>query len=113
MMATLITKRPGIYCALLLILVGCMGGRETALMWEYKALPDLSGLAWVGGETLLAVHDAKNRFENDLPRASLLILPPIGGKLGWRPLDVGWPGGPGHGLGSIARVRGASRCLLG
>lgn len=111
-MATLITKRPGIYCALLLILVGCMGGRETALMWEYKALPDLSGLAWVGGDTLLAVHDAKNPFENDLPRASLLILPPIGGKLGWHPLDVAWPGGPSNDLESIARIPGTNRYLL-
>ena len=35
-------------------------------------LPDVSGLAWLGGDRFLAVHDAKVPEEAHLPRVSLL-----------------------------------------
>jgi hypothetical protein len=38
-------------------------------------LLDLSGLAWLGGDRFLAVHDAKNPKELGLPRVSVLTLP--------------------------------------
>jgi hypothetical protein len=38
-------------------------------------LPDLSGLAWMGEDLFVAVHDAKNPDELDRPRVSILALP--------------------------------------
>ena len=78
------------------------------------SLPDLSGLAWVEGDTFLAVHDAKNPDEISLPRASLVWLPSPGNGVRWKPLDVEWsaPLGKSGDLESIARVPGTRYFLL-
>jgi hypothetical protein len=78
------------------------------------SLPDLSGLAWVEGDTFLALHDAKNPEEISLPRASLMWLPKSGNTLTWKPLDVKWPEplGPSGDLESIARIPGTRYFLL-
>jgi hypothetical protein len=52
------------------------------------AMPDISGVAWVGGRNFLAVHDAKNP---ELPRMSLLSVPDNTGTLSWRALTVDRP----------------------
>ena len=76
-------------------------------------LPDLSGLAWVEGETFLAVHDAKVPDESGLPRVSLVELPHDGEPLRWTPLAVDWTdGAPSHDLESIARLPGTDTYLL-
>lgn len=78
------------------------------------SLPDLSGLAWVEGDTFLALHDAKNPDELSLPRASLVWLPSSGSGVTWKPLDVDWPAplGKSGDLESIARVPGTRYFLL-
>ena len=79
-------------------------------------LPGLSGLAWVGADTLLAVHDAKaSPEERDHPRLSLLRGPTKTNRtLNWRPLAVNWPAshGPSSDLESIARVPGTHQFIL-
>lgn len=77
-------------------------------------LPDLSGLAWMEGDTFLAVHDAKNPEENDRVRASLLWLPRSLEGITWTPLKLDWPPplGLSSDLESIARIPGAQSYLL-
>jgi hypothetical protein len=77
-----------------------------------QRLPDLSGLAWVGGDTFLAVHDAKNPHELDRVRVSLLRLPQSLEGLLWKPLWVRFPGGPSSDLESAARIPGTNHVLL-
>jgi hypothetical protein len=77
-------------------------------------MPDVSGLAWVEGDTFLAVHDAKNPEENHLPRVSLLRLPRSTEGVSWKPLEVSWPaaGAMSSDLESVARIPGTSLFLL-
>jgi hypothetical protein len=77
-----------------------------------QQLPDLSGLAWIGGDTFLAVHDAKNPDELDRVRVSLLMLPESLKGLLWRPLRVRFPDGPSNDLESAARIPGTRHVLL-
>lgn len=79
-----------------------------------NAVPDISGLAWVEGDTFLAVHDAKNPEENARPRLSLLRLPESLDGITWKPLTLDWPSPQGlsSDLESIARIPGTDRFLL-
>lgn len=87
----------------------------------YQTLPDLSGIAWIGNNSFLAVHDAKFPEEASAPRASLLTLPSEHGGTVVTPLNVTWPNGenPGSDLECVARIPGpvqspeTSRFLLG
>jgi hypothetical protein len=54
-------------------------------------LPDLSGLAWMGEDLFVAVHDAKNPDELDRPRMSILAVPRSLGGVLWRSVDVDFP----------------------
>jgi len=67
-------------------------------------LPDVSGLAWLGGDRFLAVHDAKYPDEPGLPRVSLLRLPTGLGGVRWTPLRVAFPARSATDLESVARV---------
>lgn len=75
-------------------------------------LPDLSGLAWVEGDRLLAVHDAKN--DPKAPRASLLWLPGAHSRFQWQSLNIRWPRwtGPSQDLESLSRFPGTQDYLL-
>lgn len=79
-----------------------------------RTMPDVSGLAWVERDTFLAVHDAKNPEENDLPRLSLLRLPRSAEGVRWKPLEVSWPAqaAKSSDLESVARIPGTSLFLL-
>lgn len=83
---------------------------------QAQRLPDLSGLAWAGTDTLLAVHDAKaSPKEMHAPRVSLIAWPsPEREALGWQSLPVDWPAahGPGSDLESVARVPGTRQFVL-
>jgi hypothetical protein len=81
---------------------------------QREQLLDLSGLAWVEGDTFLAVHDAKNPEENERPRASLIRLPQAGGSLTWETVPLAWPPplGPASDLESVARIPGTQSFLL-
>lgn len=71
-----------------------------------QALPDLSGIAWVTGDTFLAIHDAKYPSESAEPRASLLSLPSqLGGTI-ITPLNITWPQGEslGSDLECVAKI---------
>jgi hypothetical protein len=79
-----------------------------------SVVPDISGLAWVEGDTFLAVHDAKNPSENERPRLSLLRLPESLAGITWKPLAIDWPSpqGSSSDLESIARIPGTDLFLL-
>jgi hypothetical protein len=51
-------------------------------------LPDISGLAWIGGDRFLAVHDAKYPDEAGFPRIGLLDVPRGLEGIRWRALAV-------------------------
>lgn len=77
-----------------------------------QRLLDLSGLAWVGGDTFLVVHDAKNPDELRRVRVSLLMLPQSLEGLLWKPLRLRFPGGLSSDFESAARVPGTDQVLL-
>jgi hypothetical protein len=77
-----------------------------------QRLPDISGLAWVGGDTFLGVHDAKNPEELRRVRVSLLMLPQSLEGILWKPLWVRFPGGPSSDLESAAGIPGTDDVLL-
>jgi hypothetical protein len=75
------------------------------------ALPDISGVAWVVGDRLMAVHDAKDPSS---PRVSLLQLPNRERTLSWQVLDVDWPKplGASQDLESITAIPETNLFLL-
>jgi hypothetical protein len=77
-------------------------------------MPDFSGLAWVEGDTFLALHDAKYPEEKDRARASLIRLPSSLDGITLKPLAISWPlpQGPSSDLESIARIPGTNSFLL-
>jgi hypothetical protein len=80
-----------------------------------SAVPGISGLAWAGVDTFLAVHDAKYPAEASAPRVSLVTLQtPSDGEWGWKPFAVDWPvaEGPSSDLESVAQVPGTAFFLL-
>lgn len=77
-----------------------------------QRLLDLSGLAWVGGDTFLVVHDAKNPDELRRVRVSLLMLPQSLEGILWKPLRLRFPGGASSDLESAARIPGRDQVLL-
>jgi hypothetical protein len=79
---------------------------EVAGIERASTLSDLSGLAWLGGDRFLAVHDAKYPDEADLPRVSLLRL--TGGPDGflWHPVPVASDDVPSDDFESVARIPG-------
>jgi len=77
-----------------------------------QRLLDLSGLVWMGGDTFLAVHDAKFPDELQRVRTSLLRLPRSLSGIQWLPLRPHFPGEPSSDLESAARIPGTQRVLL-
>ena len=78
------------------------------------ALPDISGMAWMGGDRFLAVHDRKQGGDSDRPHISLLRPAAVRGRWERQALPVRWPGpqGPGHDLESVARIPDRQELLL-
>jgi hypothetical protein len=98
------------------LIAGCGGDdaeREESPA-EGETIPDLSGLAWLGGDRFLAVHDAKNPDELDSPRLSILTLPDSLGGIEAEVVDVEWPDpqGPSSDLESADRVPGTDRVIF-
>lgn len=87
---------------------------ETQSRQAVNRLPDLSGLAWVEGDTFLAVHDAKNPEENDRPRVSMLRLPQSLDGVSWTTFTLDWPAplGLSGDFESVARIPGMKSFLL-
>ncbi|MCP4211870.1 MAG: DUF333 domain-containing protein, partial [Halieaceae bacterium] len=77
-----------------------------------STLPDVSGLAWIAGDSFLAVHDAKYPEEAALPRVSLLQLPRGLDGIRWRPLAMQVQGPKSNDFESIARIPETRRVLL-
>jgi hypothetical protein len=103
---------PGLVAAL--IAGGAALGTGAGPSGEPTGLPDLSGLAAMGGGRFVAVHDAKNPDELARPRVSLLRTPTSLDGVSWTPLAVDWPAplGPSSDLESAARVPGTASVLL-
>lgn len=104
-------------CAALAVLcvfvVAAFGAACRAPAPPPRTLYDLSGLAWLEGDTFVAVHDAKQGEEDDRPRVSLVHLPRGPEGIGWTPLAVDWPAaGASHDLESVARIPGTRSFLL-
>lgn len=75
-------------------------------------LPDLSGLAWMGGELFVAVHDAKTPGEPERPRVSVIAIPRSLDGVLWRPSDPEFPEASSSDLESAARLPGTNKLLL-
>ena len=93
---------------------GGSGGRDAKAKGfrPVQKLLDLSGLDWMGGNTFLAVHDAKVDGEASRVRVSLLRLPTSLDGLQWKPLRPHFPGGSSNDLESVSRVPGTQKVLL-
>ena len=75
-------------------------------------LPDLSGLAWLGKDCFLAVHDAKIDGESGNPRASLIYLPTDSQGVHWKRQGLDFRGPKSNDLESAARIPGTMDVLL-
>ncbi|MGI9525104.1 MAG: hypothetical protein ACR2PG_26035 [Hyphomicrobiaceae bacterium] len=84
---------------------------ETSLS-SSKPLPDLSGLAWIGGKTFIVVHDAKNPEELHLPRVSLMALPSSLEGVLWRSTNPIFSRRKSSDLESASRIPGTQMVLL-
>jgi hypothetical protein len=102
--------------ALTLVVAACgsddangRGGEEPA-----STLLDLSGLAWLGGDQFVGVHDAKNPDELDRPRVSILTLASDSEGTLFRTVDLDWPEplGSSSDLESVAAIPGTSDLLF-
>ena len=88
-------------------LVGVHPAWSQEARWQRaETLPDLSGLAWLGDDRFLAVHDAKYPDEADWPRVSLIRLTGGAEGLEWQPISVPWGDTPSDDLESAARIPG-------
>lgn len=78
------------------------------------SLPDVSGMAWMGGDLFIAVHDRKQTTQGERPHISLLRVPGGKGTPQHQAQAVRWPGalGAGHDLESVARIPGRQELLL-
>jgi hypothetical protein len=95
-----------------MLLISCAKSVGPAEDKPVQRLHDLSGLASLGGDTFVAVHDAKNPDENSLVRVSILVLPRSLDGLLWKPLRLNFPGGQSSDLESAARIPGTDNVLL-
>jgi hypothetical protein len=88
---------------------GAGGAQEPA-----SVLLDLSGLAWLGGDEFVGVHDAKNPDELDRPRVSILTLASDSQGTLFRTVDLDWPEplGASSDLESVAAVSGTTYILF-
>jgi hypothetical protein len=75
-------------------------------------LPDLSGLAWLGGNRFLAVHDAKVDGEYANPRVSLIELPVNSKGVRWQQRTLHFHELRSNDLESAARIPGTLDVLL-
>jgi hypothetical protein len=75
-------------------------------------IPDLSGMAWLGDDRFLAVHDAKIDGESGKPRASLISLPLDPQGILWKPQELCFRGLKSNDLESAARIPGTKDILL-
>ena len=101
--------------AALFSLSGCSTVGEAPDAFQTASiLPDISGLAWIGGDLFLAVHDAKNPEEDDRPRVSLVELPKSPTGLTRQTMELTWPEPQGlsSDLESVARIPGTTLMLL-
>jgi hypothetical protein len=112
--------------ALLAVFLCSVPSAATPQLEQASRLLDISGLAWIEDGLFVAVHDAKNKpDENDRPRVSLLFLPAdVGGEgpleaareasagIYYRNLEVAWPGTKPNDFESIARIPGTRQMLL-
>lgn len=85
---------------------------ERATLKSSDPLPDLSGLAWMGGDQFITVHDAKNPDELDSPRVSLMALPDSLKGVLWRPMAPTFPSKKSSDLESASRIPGTNQVLL-
>lgn len=73
---------------------------------------DLSGLAWLGEDRFLLVHDAKNPDELDRVRVSFLKTPASLEGMMWAPLEVEFPDGASSDFESASKVPESDFVLL-
>jgi hypothetical protein len=109
----LLGRAPALLVAGAVLLAACAGRgavpADDAVRPESRRasqLPDVSGLAWIGGDRFLAVHDAKYPDEAGLVRVSVLELPADLDGIRWTPLDLALPDSPASDLEAVARIPG-------
>jgi hypothetical protein len=101
-------------CLILIVFFGTRSLASDRPLALRGALPDLSGLAWIAGNTFLAVSDAKNANANTRSRVSLVSLPGSARGVSWRFLALNWQAveGLSKDLESIARIPDTDLFLL-
>lgn len=87
---------------------------ESAVEEPASTLLDLSGLAWLGGDEFVGVHDAKNPDELDRPRVSILRFTGDPEGTVFRTVDLEWPDplGASSDLESVAAIPGTDNVLF-
>ena len=105
-------KAPLVAALAALALAGCAASGHQAQPKPPAPLLDLSGLAWLGGDRFLAVHDAKTPKEDALPRVSILTLP--ASLDGIRRIDAtpAFPERNSSDLEAVAAIPGTNKLLL-
>jgi hypothetical protein len=103
--------------ALALLLPACGDDdhhRRQPMAEPVTKLSDLSGLDWLGGNTFIAVHDAKNPKELDWPRVSILTLTGTPEGVLFETMPLSWPAprGASSDLESVAAIPGTDDVLL-
>lgn len=97
------------------LLIALFTGNTAFADAEYQPVQhmlDLSGLAWLGDDRFLAVHDSKNPYELESVRVSFLKTPGSSNKMMWAPLNVDFPGGLSSDLESASRVPDTNLVIL-
>lgn len=102
----------GVIIVFLIITAIQSKGFERSQFLRPAKLPDLSGLAWLGDNRFLAVHDAKATDEPGRPRASLLLLPEDFNGVRFKRYSVVWDGKKSNDLESASRIPETSQLLL-
>ncbi|MDA7893381.1 hypothetical protein N9B38_00550 [bacterium] len=90
----------------------CLGQQKTE-KHQTPQLADLSGLAWIEGETFIGVHDAKTDDAEILkPRIAQLQLPQNLSGLAYEDRHLTFDGTTPNDLESIAKIPGSTEYLL-
>lgn len=89
-----------------------IGWAQSGVSRRATTLADLSGMAWVGGDYFVAVHDAKAGDERSLPRVATLQLPQGPKGVLYRDSRIVVKGQVPNDLESVAGIPGSDEFLL-
>ncbi len=104
--------RQALAAVLAVFMAGCVGNGTQARPKPAAPLLDLSGLAYLGGDRFLAVHDAKTPKEDALLRVSILTPPASLDGIGRIDATPAFPERNSSDLEAVAAIPGTNKLLL-